>query len=316
MANNSISKSYLSVSSPGTYLHFPSISATEKARKLTRRINVFASGLKKKYPEKLGYFASLPLRDINGTLEELEYVCTKLHPAPDGVIMLSNAYGQYFGDASLNLIYEKLNKLNVTVFEHPTTPCSEYSASFFSPDTEYESKWAADMTPALWQKVNRPIATRQFAAPSLDFPFESARTFFDLFYSHVPSRFPSIRWIIPHAGGGITRTIDRVITFAALWPNLTLTDDIMKQTLSKSFWFDLAGPWPADSAVTALLRWVDYTKIMWGSDTPFTPWAFATASSKGYDQNILKIAQNQNQINEIAYGNAQKLFSKDHWRSR
>ncbi|OWT42368.1 amidohydrolase [Pochonia chlamydosporia 170] len=185
---------------------------------------------------------------------------------------MSNFYGMYFGDPDLFPIYEALNKLNVTIFEHPTTPCTEYNHLKYDITAE-----APTITQKEWQSLNRPVATRQFAAPTLDFPFDTARTFADLFYSEIPTRFSRLKWIIPHAGGGLIPTLDRIVGYSTLYPHLNLTRSSMIATLAKSFYFDLAGPWPVDSAIPSLLRWVDYTHIMWGSDIPFTPLVAAAA---------------------------------------
>lgn len=80
------------------------------------------------------------------------------------VVMMSNFYGMYLGDPDLFPIFEALNKLNVTIFEHPTTPCTEYNHLKYDITAE-----APTITQKQWQSLNRPVSTRQFAAPTLDF---------------------------------------------------------------------------------------------------------------------------------------------------
>ncbi|EFX05342.1 amidohydrolase 2 [Grosmannia clavigera kw1407] len=304
MANNSIDKSYLSISSPGVYLAVPSINATNNAISLARRVNEYAANLTATYPDKFGYFAALPLPDVQASLKEIDYVFSKLSPKPDGVALLSNFFGMYFGDPALDPVYKALNALNVTIFEHPTTPCTQYAASLYNindtADPVSEKDWAA---------LNRPVATRQFAAPTLDFPFETARTFADLFYSTIPTRFPNLKWIMPHAGGGIIPTIDRIVTYSSLYSGLNLTDSSMKATLARSFYFDLAGPWPVNFAIAPLLRWVDYTNILWGSDTPFTPFAAGSALSTAFNSDVQTAFDgNMTKIHAVQEGNARTLF--------
>ncbi|KAH6869750.1 amidohydrolase 2 [Thelonectria olida] len=303
MKAQNIDKSYLSISSPGVYLTVPSKAATKKAINLARRVNKYASQLKAQYPDKFGFFASLPLPDVQASLEEIKYCFTKLDPKPDGIILMSNSYGMYFGDPDLDPVYKALDKLNVTIFEHPTTPCTEYNALRFHTNAN-----APVITQKQWQALNRPVATRQFAAPTLDFPFDTARTFADLFYSEVPSRFSHLKWIIPHAGGGLIPTLDRIVGYSTLYPNLNLTESSMKETLARSFYFDLAGPWPVTSAIPPLLRWVDYTKIVWGSDTPFTPWASAAKGIVAFDQDIDTVFDNSSKAEAVRQDNAKKLF--------
>ncbi|TWU73163.1 hypothetical protein ED733_003287 [Metarhizium rileyi] len=248
MQEQNITKAYLSISSPGVYLTVPSKNATRNAKKLASQVNEYVSRLKAQYPDKFGFFASVPLPDVEAALHEIQYCFRKLDPGPDGVVFMSNYYGMYFGDPALDTIYEALDELNVTVFEHPTTPCTEHNHLRF--DTKSDTR---TISQEAWQALNRPVSSRQIAAPTLDFPFDSARTFADLFYSKIPSRFPRIRWIIPHAGGGLLSTLDRIVVYSGLYPDLNLTRSVMKETLSRSFYFDLAGPWPADSAIQSLL---------------------------------------------------------------
>lgn len=304
MKKEKITKAYLSLSSPGVYLAIPSKAATRKAIGLARRVNQYASQLKAVYPEKFGFFASLPLPDVEASLQEIEYCFTQLHPKPDGILLLSNYYGMYLGDAALDPVYEALNKLNVTIFEHPTTPCTEYNY------LKYHTK---GRSPAIsqkqWQARNRPVTTRQPATPLLDFSFETARTVVDLLISDVPSRFSALKWIIPHAGGGLIPTLDRLIRYGLkFYPNLNLTEPFVKETLANGFYFDLAGPWSTTSAVPSLLYWVDYTNILWGSDTPFTPWALAANLIIEFDRGSEVVLHNSSEAEAIRRGNALKLL--------
>lgn len=301
MKEQNIEKSYLSISSPGVYLSVPSKIATEKAIRLARQVNEYASQLKAEYPDKFGFFASLPLPDVNASLEEINYCFTKLNPKPDGIVLMSNAYGLYFGDPGLDPVFKALNELNATIFEHPTCPCTEYNYRQYKIDGE-----DPEITPEEWRILNRPVAIRQGRTPNLDFPFDTARTFADLFYSRVPTRFSRIKWIMPHAGGGLIPTLDRIVSYST--PDLNLSESTMKATLARSFYFDLAGPWPVISAIPALLRWVSHEKILWGSDTPFTPWATAANTSIRFDQDVDDVFDDKTKAQAVRRGNAKKLF--------
>ncbi|KAF6792076.1 amidohydrolase 2 [Colletotrichum musicola] len=301
MEEHNIEKMYLSISSPGVYLSVPSRAATENATKLARQVNEYASQLKASLPDKFGFFASLPLPDISASLAEIEYSFNQLDPRPDGVVLLSNFFGTYLGDPSLDPVFEALDALNVTIFEHPTMPCTEANHARFSIDGDDPG-----IAPAEWQAMNRPVYSRQRRAPTLDFPFDTGRTFADLFYAGVPTRFPNIKWIIPHAGGGLIPTLDRIINFSL--PEDNLTEAGVKETLQKNFYFDLAGPWPVTSAIPALLRWVNHEKIVWGTDTPFTPWDTAGNGSVKFDRDIEDTFEDPDEIESVRRGNAERLF--------
>ncbi|KAF4998622.1 hypothetical protein FGRMN_2948 [Fusarium graminum] len=303
MEENDIERSILSISSPGVYLNVPSKDATTKAIDLARKVNKYGSEVKAKYPEKFGFFASLPLPDVEASLKEIDYLFNELEPRPDGIVMMSNYYGLYLGDRDLEPVYEALNELNITIFEHPTTPCTQFNSLRFDID-----KTAPTISNQQWQALNRPVAVRQFAAPTLDFPFETARTFADLFYTSMPTKFPNIKWIMSHAGGGLIPTLDRIVTYSSLYPGLNLTEASMKETLAKNFYFDLAGPWPVNFAIPTLLRWVDYTKIVWGSDTVFTPMKSAAKLAAAFDKDVSEVFPDAQKANAVRATNARKLL--------
>ncbi|KAF4872679.1 Decarboxylase yanB [Colletotrichum siamense] len=300
MDENHIAKSILSISSPGVYLSPPSKGATENATKLARQVNNYASEVKAKYPDRFGFFASLPLPDITASLEEIDYVF-KLDPKPDGIVFMSNFYGMYFGDPALDPVFKALDELNVTIFEHPTTPCTEAQHLTYNIDGE-----APEITQAEWQALNRPVSSRLPRAPTLDFPFDTARTFQDMFYSQVPNRFTKIKWILSHAGGGLIPTMDRIISYSL--PEHNLTEDRMKETLTRSFYFDLAGPWPVTEAIPPLMRWVSYEKLLFGSDTPFTPWIVAAVSAVKFDKGLHELYGDSAEATAVRRGNAETLF--------
>lgn len=308
MDQQNIAKAFLSISSPGVYLNVPSKDATKKAIALSRRINKYASDLKAKHPKRFGFFASLPLPDIDAALAEIKYCFHELNPKPDGIVLMSNFYGMYLGDPALDPVYEALDALGVTIFEHPTTPCTQFNF------IKYHTNSTAPPVPQKqWQEMNRPAADRQWAAPILDFPFDTTRTFNDLILSKIPTRFPGIKWIMAHAGGGLIPTIDRIVGYTPLITGFNLTEAFMKETLAKNFFFDLTGPWPVDSAIAALLRWVDYTRMMWGSDTPYTPFPLAGGLSNAFDRDVEEAFPGpggRKAVRAVTRGNAEKLLGK------
>lgn len=111
-----IQKSILSISSPGTHLVPGDI---KLAAKIARESNQYAADLKKRKPDRFGYFASLPIPDIETCLKEIELASTE---GCDGFVMLTNGHGTYPGDTALDPIFDELNRRQAIIFFHPTTP--------------------------------------------------------------------------------------------------------------------------------------------------------------------------------------------------
>jgi 6-methylsalicylate decarboxylase len=161
-----------SISTPG--VHFGDDAA---ARTLARRVNEYLADLKRQRPDRFGGFASLPLPDVDGSLEQLEYALDALEL--DGVSMMTNADGSYLGDSRFDPIFAELQRRAAVVFVHPTA----------SPD---------------------PIA-HTFGLPDslLDYPVDTSRAIAKLHYSNTFARTPSIKYVFAHAGGTIPYVASR-----------------------------------------------------------------------------------------------------------
>ena len=244
MKDLNISKSILSISSPGTSLipgdHLFS-------RKLTRQCNNYAADICSQN-SSLGFWASLPVLSLDDALQEIAHVFDTLNA--DGVTLETNYHGTYLGDSSLDVIFDELNRRHAKVFVHPTSPCMK-------------SCHGHEPTPA--------AALTQYPNPMFEFMFDSARAVVNLFLSGTLARCPNITFIIPHAGGSISSIIERFTAFSAVIEGVTaLSSEEVKDTLETQFYFDLAGlPFPGQ--IQGLLKYVSIGRLLYGSDYPFTP---------------------------------------------
>jgi 6-methylsalicylate decarboxylase len=74
------------VSTPGVHL-----GDDADARSIARDVNDFAAQMVYDHPGRFGFFASVPLLGVDGSLEELAYCLDTL--GADGVILLANNRG-------------------------------------------------------------------------------------------------------------------------------------------------------------------------------------------------------------------------------
>ena len=81
-----VSTAILSISSPG--VHFDDDS---RARTLARRLNEEGTRLIEEYPSRFGLFASVPLPDVAGSIQEAIYALDEL--GADGIVVESNHRG-------------------------------------------------------------------------------------------------------------------------------------------------------------------------------------------------------------------------------
>ncbi len=93
------------------------------------------------------------------------------------------------------------------------------------------------------------------------------------------TRYPNIKWVIPHAGAFLCVLADRFESFALM---LRFADpdrraDIMEDMVH--VYYDVAG-FSEQKQVEMLLRNVDASHLLYGSDTPYTDIAACVGQAK------------------------------------
>ncbi|MEU6356306.1 amidohydrolase family protein [Streptomyces sp. NPDC047072] len=228
MDRRSIATGVLSISSPGT--HFGD---DTEARAVARTVNEYAAELARDRPDRFGFFASLPLPDVDGALAEATYALDDLHA--DGVVLLSNVRGRYLGDKEYEPLWAELDAREAVVFIHPDAP---------------------------------PLPLLEgMPGPLLDFPYDTTRTAVHMTLNGVMSRHTRMKVILSHAGGFLPYAAWRFTGGAQFNPGTTplgiLTD-------LQRFYFDTAlSSTPA--ALPSLLAFAAPGHILYGSDFPFAP---------------------------------------------
>ncbi|KAF2725896.1 amidohydrolase 2 [Polychaeton citri CBS 116435] len=290
-----ISKSILSVSSPGTHLVYGD---SALAAKVTRECNAYGADLKKRMPDRFGYFASLPIPDVALCLQEIKQSAEE---GCDGFVFLSNGHGFYPGDTMFDPIFEELDRRHATVFFHPTTPCvacTNPKAAAIGANTEGKPTQAT------------PFADK-FPNPMLEFMFETSRLLTNLFLSGTVRRSPNVKIILPHLGGTFPPIFSRWTGFSTLVPGPWegVSEDEARATLKKQFWFDLAGfPFPGQIKGLTEGVGVGTDRIMYGSDYPFTKAPGVEMLAEKMDEGM-KGAFCDEEIEGMYFRNAEKLFS-------
>ncbi|GHD42329.1 amidohydrolase family protein [Streptomyces galbus] len=203
-----------------------------KTRTLVRLVNQEGADLVKANPSRFGLFASLPLPDVEAAVAEVAYAYDVLQV--DGIAMETNYEDTYLGDPTFRPVLAELNKRKAVVHLHPTSPaCWEATA------------------------LGRP-------RPMVEFLFDTTRTVAQLILDNVIADYPGIRFIVPHAGAALPVMADRIAAFATL---STPPVDVIGAL--KRLYYDVAG-FSLPRALPALLNLVDSSRLLYGSDYPFT----------------------------------------------
>ena len=232
MGKMGISAALLSLSSPDVILDDEA-----ETRALYRSINEAGAEAVREYPDKLGYFASLPLPDVAGALEELRYAYETLKA--DGIRLTTNVKGLYLGDAALEPLFERLNAYKAVIYLHPCMP-SAVPANVLA----------------------------GYPVPMMEFLFDTARAVTNLILQGVVARYPEIRYVVPHAGGVLSILVPRINGLVQLTRKPEERADVLGGF--RSLYYDTAGP-SILQQLRPLLNVTDDTHLVYGTDWPFAP---------------------------------------------
>ncbi|KIX06195.1 uncharacterized protein Z518_04169 [Rhinocladiella mackenziei CBS 650.93] len=280
MGTLGVSKSILSITSPGTHLKAYD---DELARRVTRETNEEIASICQRYPEKFRFFASLPLPDVADSLKEIDYALDNLGAV--GFALMTNAQGYYPGDPKLDGVLAKLNERKAVVFLHPTSCHSPKN-----PDAE------------------RPLS--QYPAPVLEFFFDSTRAVVNLILSGAVARYPNITYIVSHCGAALPPLIERFSSFSSMILGSSgseaVTSSAVKDLFKTRFYFDLAG-FPFPDQIHGLLRSTDSSRLLYGSDFPYTPASALPEMGSRIAEGLADIFEDA-VIAEVYSGNAKRLL--------
>ena len=257
--------------SPGVYWG----GDTGFAVKLARETNEFVADVVRDDPEHFGGFATVPLPDVDASLEELEYAYDTL--GSDGVVLYTSQGDRYLGDRSYDPFFEELDRRKAIVFIHPTT---------IPP--------GADAT-----GLTIPFGVAEFT-------FDTTRAVMNMLYSGTLERYPSIRYIVSHAGGTIPYLAWR-IAGASYLPELRdrapKTDGL---ALLQELYYDTALS-TSEFVFGALKEFVPMSQVLFGSDFPYIGPAVLQAERYGLENS--KVLDDAARA-AIDRGNALTLFPR------
>ncbi len=228
-----ISYALLSLSSPSLYT-----GNKFRSRELARKVNEQGAEIVSRAPDNLGFLATLPLPHIHSSIFEARYCLDQLHA--DGVGLMTNYGGIYLGDPRFDELMAELDERGALAVLHPTQP--------------------ALMIPGVNEEI--PV-------PAFEYFVDTTRTFLNMVQNDTFTRYPNIRWVIPHGGAFLSILADRFESFALM---LRFADPDRRADIMEDMahvYYDMAG-FSEQKQLEMLLRNVDDSHLLYGSDTPYT----------------------------------------------
>ena len=221
---------FLSLTAPGIWFGDPS-----QSRKLARDANEFFARMVADNPKRFGFFAALPLPDVEGSLQAIAYGLDTLKA--DGVEVFTSSGGKYLGDPLFDPVFQELNRRKAVVFVHPPSV-----------------RCCLNLVPGVADTV-------------IEAQTDTTRAIAGMIFSGASRRFPDIRMIFVHAGGTMASVNERLALLAKtpkyqpVLPNGFLAE-------AARFYYDTA---TTSNAVTmaAIRKLVPVSNLVFGTDFPF-----------------------------------------------
>lgn len=204
-----------------------------------RFLNEYLARVCERYPARFSMLASVPLPDARGAVEELDHAVRSFGAV--GAVVPANVADVNLGDLELDLFWQRAADLDVGVFIHPvqTVP----------------------------QKRSAKYGLTQVAQYTSD----TTMTVGSIIMSGVLDRFPTLRLLLSHGGGGVPYLIGR---FDCMHERMDKVEQGDVATLPPSayltrFYYDTILHDPT------ILRWlvtrVSVERVFLGSDYSFPP---------------------------------------------
>ncbi|WP_424812220.1 amidohydrolase family protein [Roseococcus sp. YIM B11640] len=231
MDRHGIATAVVSISAPGLWFGDDS-----QARELARACNEYSAALAARFPGRFGFFASLPLPDVDGSLAEIAHALDVL--GADGICLMTNYGGRYLGDAAFAPVLDELERRGTIAFCHPC------------------------VGPA-------PLVPPGIPAATLEFPFDTTRAIASLLFSGGFARHRNVKWIFSHAGGAVPFLAQRISRLERR-PDLAagVPDGVMAEL--RRLYFDVALS-ANPLAFGPMLQVIPPEQVLFASDYPFAP---------------------------------------------
>ena len=260
-----VAAAIVSISAPGVWF-----GDVAQGRRLSRETSLYAAKMSQRHPQRFGFFAALPLPDVEGSLREIEYAFDQLRA--DGVVVMTSYGDRWLGDPAFDPVMQELDRRGAVVYVHPGSPaCCSQLMSYVPP-------FLTEFT----QDTNRTITS--------------------LMFSGQLARRRAIRFIFSHAGGTIAMLAGRIAQLSTSVPQLAAAVPDGVEAELRRLHYEVANS-ANRPALAALLSLVPATQVMFGSDFPLVPIAATQAKLPG-------LGLSGSDLAAISRGTASRLFPR------
>ena len=239
-------------------------------RAMARQWNEFMTRQATDHPGRFGFFAAVPILDIEGSLREAEYALDTLKA--DGITLMTNMGDKWLGDPYYFPLFEELHRRKALIYTHPIS---------------------ADCMQNMLPEVDDSV---------IEFTADTSRAIARLLFSGAAQRFKDIRFIFSHAGGTMPFILERFARHALTDPALAarVPDGVLAYL--QRFYYDTAQA-AHPSAMASITQFVAISQFLFGTDFPFR-------NAADHVNGLKTCGFSEADLLAIECGNAQRLLPR------
>jgi predicted TIM-barrel fold metal-dependent hydrolase len=204
-------------------------------RDTARACNEYAATLVREHSGRFGFFAALPIPDVDASLDEIAYALDVL--GAQGVGMLTSYGKPYLGDPAFWPMFEELDRRKAAVFVHPTL-----------------NACCAGLVPDVGPTV-------------IEFGTDTTRAIASLVFGGAAGKYQNIRFIFSHGGGTMPFLIGRFLNLARSPRMIERLPNGLLPELQR-FYYDTAQA-ANRGAMSSLRELVPTSHVLFGTDFPY-----------------------------------------------
>jgi 6-methylsalicylate decarboxylase len=242
-----------------------------RGRAMARQWNEFMARQASDHPGRFGFFAAVPILDIDGSIRETAHALD--HLGADGITLMTNMGDKWLGDPHYFPLLEELNRRKAVVYTHPIS--ADCMQNMLTPDIDDSV---------------------------LEFTADTSRAIARLLFSGAAHRFADIRFIFSHAGGTMPFILERYVRHAESDQTLTARVPDGVVTYLKRFYYDTAQASHV-SALASITQLVAISHLLFGTDFPFR-------NAEDHVKGLASCGFSQADLLAIECGNAQRLLPR------
>lgn len=205
-----------------------------------REINSEFAELCRKFPDKFAFVATLPLPNVESSIEEFHFATEKLGAI--GVKVASNSDGVYLGNERLDEIFSALNEKNSLVIIHPS--------------------------PAKLLPRDNVVTGKVMAL--FEYPADTTRAVLNMLANSTLEKFPRLKVVVPHCGSFLPYMKQRAGAMFRMLAGMNLMEPVNFESSLGKLFFDTAGD-PMPEQFDMLTKIAQLDQIIFGTDYPYVP---------------------------------------------